>query len=1232
MLNSGAPKHVFFLISVIALLLTALLRFLFISQIQTPALFLENINEQVYHELEDLEQEQENIINKLNRKGFVAFRPLNDEFKYPFYLFRKGETAYWSNNQFVPNYATISGNYDLRFIGIKQGQYLVSKKIVEVDSLDYELFSFLPVFYDSPIDNFYFKSGFNPDLFQSSSVVLQTYPILEKQAIYYNDQYIFSIEFGPDYQLSNEPVQYIIVVLIAITLLSLLAYIVSWVKFFVDKRAIEAGFVFLAFGAFVIRSIMLYLEYPFSYVDLSLFNPIYYTSSAFNPSLGDLLLNSVFLLSLVGYVFRYFHLSSLYKRILKLSELNKSLVTAVLVLLVHYALFLQFIIIRSFYNNSTWSLDITAEIEFPFLKVICFLIFFVGVSCYFLVAHVVYMVAIKVNRKNSVQLLSAYAAGVFVYMTISLIVGDPFFLIALINAVYFGLLSLLQLPPYLAKVRYNSFLYLFVAAMVCALLGGISIADFEKRRMIEDKHRFANQLLLKNDVLGEYLLTEIISGISDDAFILSKMKSPFSDKEDVKTKIKQVYIPSYFDKYDTEVSLFDTGGEPFDRNQKLVNFNFIKFYYNEERNKTEHDDIYFVENPADNFSKEYITLITLKQYGTILGHVMITMKLKKVIPNSLYPELLVDKSFVQSSYTKNYSYAVYDKEVLAGSAGNFNYNRDFRAPLKYNSLLFETGIVINNYHHLAIDGADQKNIIITSPINQVKSIISNFSFLFMIFIFLTMIMLLILTLLLSVRKTNLNLSTRIQLYLNVAFFLPLLAVSISTLSLINSTYKEDVTKQYLDKAETTSNSMVNHLNDFQSGKIEIDQLSNHLTQIARLAEIDINLFETSGHLLSSSQPLIYEKGLMAEYINPEAYSGIIEQKYDRMILNEEVGELFFKTAYVGVKSFRTGELMAMIGIPYFESKEELDAHLIAGLTNIINIFTFVFIIFLAISYMASRVLTSPLQFIAQKLSKTTLSEYNEPIEWDTDDEIGLMVGEYNKMLLKLEESKNAIAQSEKESAWREMAKQVAHEIKNPLTPMKLTLQHLKRTFSNQENKEMIDQPINNLLQQVDTLSDIATSFSAFAKMPIPKNEKFEITRVIREASSLYSSNENSISLKIPDNEIYVIGDEKLMNRIFSNLIINGIQSVKSMNTPEIEIELHIIDKEKVLIKVKDNGEGIDPIIKDKVFIPNFSTKNEGSGIGLAIAKRGVEHAGGAIWFESELMKGTAFFIELPLAM
>jgi signal transduction histidine kinase len=476
-----------------------------------------------------------------------------------------------------------------------------------------------------------------------------------------------------------------------------------------------------------------------------------------------------------------------------------------------------------------------------------------------------------------------------------------------------------------------------------------------------------------------------------------------------------------------------------------------------------------------------------------------------------------------------------------------------------------------------------------------------------------------------------NYATRIQLYLNFAFFTPLVILSLTTLSLIIQAYRLNLESEYLEKAESLSGNIAPAVFEYQEQKISKVALLNRIYEIAQYAGLDINLFNSSGWLIASSQPLIYDNELLSNYINPLGYIDVVEGMADHTVLNEKIGFLKFQNTYTAIKSFESGDLIGILSLPFYASKKDLDHQIINVLINIINIFTVIFLAFLFVSFFASSGLTFPLKLITEKIQKTTLSGYNEPLSWNSEDEIGLMVREYNRMLINLEDSKKALAKSEKESAWREMARQVAHEIKNPLTPMKLTLQHMRRKLDIEGEKpspEKVRQ-IDTLLDQINTLSDIATSFSAFAKMPMPQIEEFDIRKLLLETIALYDKKEfGEIRKEIIDGEIIVSGDRQWIGRAISNIIINGFQASQNTEDPIISVRMKIAEDDLIRIEIEDNGEGVSEEIQDKIFLPNFSTKFTGSGLGLAIAKKGIEHADGKIWFESKKGSGTVFFIEL----
>jgi two-component system, NtrC family, nitrogen regulation sensor histidine kinase NtrY len=242
------------------------------------------------------------------------------------------------------------------------------------------------------------------------------------------------------------------------------------------------------------------------------------------------------------------------------------------------------------------------------------------------------------------------------------------------------------------------------------------------------------------------------------------------------------------------------------------------------------------------------------------------------------------------------------------------------------------------------------------------------------------------------------------------------------------------------------------------------------------------------------------------------------------------------------------------------------------------------------------------------------------------------VNEYNRMINELAISAEKLSRSERESAWREMAKQVAHEIKNPLTPMKLHLQHLQRSIqqsSEAEMREAIQRTAKILIEQIDSLSSIATEFSNFANMPRSQNQVLDLKEIISSVVSLFNQTPNiEIHISNQHDENKVLADRQQLQRVFSNLIKNAIQSIPEDRKGRIQIDIKK-ENNTCIVSVADNGIGIAEDQRAKIFSPSFTTKSTGMGLGLAIVKSTIEQAGGSVWFESKEHEGATFFVELP---
>ena len=302
------------------------------------------------------------------------------------------------------------------------------------------------------------------------------------------------------------------------------------------------------------------------------------------------------------------------------------------------------------------------------------------------------------------------------------------------------------------------------------------------------------------------------------------------------------------------------------------------------------------------------------------------------------------------------------------------------------------------------------------------------------------------------------------------------------------------------------------------------------------------------------------------------------------------------------------------------------------LGSIFNVYVFLFFIVSVIAIFIAQSISKPIALLNQKLSQVKLGKANELIKWDKEDEIGMLIKNYNKMVNQLEESAELLAKTERDSAWREMAKQVAHEIKNPLTPMKMYIQHLEKAIKQQpENAIEISKKISaTLLEQIENLTGIADSFGNVAELPQSYNVKIELNKVVELVHNLFRKREDmDIMLSEPIDPIYVYADKNQLIRILNNLVKNAIESIPADRKGKIHLSLYA-QENKALIKVSDNGMGVPEEMKSKIFQPKFTTKDSGSGLGLAIASNMIESMNGRLYFESDSASGTNFYIELDI--
>nr|NQU90918.1 GHKL domain-containing protein [Bacteroidota bacterium] len=395
---------------------------------------------------------------------------------------------------------------------------------------------------------------------------------------------------------------------------------------------------------------------------------------------------------------------------------------------------------------------------------------------------------------------------------------------------------------------------------------------------------------------------------------------------------------------------------------------------------------------------------------------------------------------------------------------------------------------------------------------------------------------------------------------------------------------------------------------------------------------DINLFDLSGNLISTSRPQIYDEHLISRKMNTTAYGKLVLADNSFFIHSENIGKQDFLSAYIPFIN-NQNETIAFINLPYFAKESDIKSEVSTFLLAYINIYVILIAISIIIALIISNYISRPINMIMDKLKRIKFGGQNEKIIWQRDDEIGNLIFEYNRMIDELSYSAELLARSEREYAWREMAKQVAHEIKNPLTPMKLNVQHLHKSWFDgaQDWNKKLDKFTKSMIEQIDTLSSIASEFSDFAKMPVSKKEYINVIDVVETSTSLFKNYHNiSINIHVSEKiKSTVFADYDQLLRAFNNLIKNSVQAIG--NNLHGNIDINISNKyDSCIIQIKDNGKGIPREFESKIFAPNFTTKSGGMGLGLSIVKNIISSSNGKIEYASALGKGTTFVITIPL--
>lgn len=402
---------------------------------------------------------------------------------------------------------------------------------------------------------------------------------------------------------------------------------------------------------------------------------------------------------------------------------------------------------------------------------------------------------------------------------------------------------------------------------------------------------------------------------------------------------------------------------------------------------------------------------------------------------------------------------------------------------------------------------------------------------------------------------------------------------------------------------------------------------DEIYRIADVQNVNFNIYDLEGQLIKTSRPKFYTDSI-SQCLEAEVLNRLKESSNKRYVQdNLAAGDKYQASfTYITDPKFKP---IGILNLPYYEDNSFNSMELREFLMRLGGVYLIMFVIAIFLAYFISKYITRSLDTISDKLHQTDLTKRNEKIYvQNPSEEISKLIDSYNEMIDELEQSAAKLARSEREQAWREMAKQVAHEIKNPLTPMRLTVQSFERKFDPKDPnaKLKIEEFSKTLIQQIDMMSSIAAAFSNFAEMPAQQNETLNVVKTVKLALDIF--NENYIHFISEEDEIIAKLDRTQLIRVVTNLVKNAIQAIPDVESPRILVSV-VTDGDYVKISVADNGIGISDVVKEKVFEPKFTTKSSGMGLGLGMVKNIVESYKGSISLTSQPGKGSVFTVRFP---
>lgn len=1153
---------------------------------------------------------------------------------YTLLVYSREKLVFWSSNKesLLP-YSLNSIPPKRSFRKLRDGYYMIMVQPLYRKNIAYEKVSFVALYMMQKeygiSENQYLSNECNPEFGISRNFQFGTSPTANSVPFYSSNGEPELHLDRPEYAHTSgfthlqKLLQALTTFLMALFFLALAVYIA-------EKRTPLWGLIFLVSALLLLYASIHGLHFPLDTTGFIIFQKYSEFNSIFG-SIGDLVLNLIGIFIVLFYFKNYLPLRF---REDELKGGNATAYFSVLLIIVLGLVYLSVTIISQILMRTEVNFRLTDYLNFnPGTFAVTFSVILIFASLYLMMSKLIPIVGeLALNFRQRMQ-VAVIVLLIFLFLHVFLWIDASILLICLV------VLGFAAILPWLEEAMQDTWsfkaaiFWIFFFASFTTFL--VNTLGFEKERI--QRRAFAKELASVENKKLEEEFDEI--AILDDPLIKMIFKDPLLPMNSSIKRLKTKYFRNYFSQFTIDIKFYFTDDRPLltsDR-QTLAD---VREKIDRQGVNTQNSYLWKIANPAGRYG--YLAKLPIfakneEGESRTLGYIVMEFEESDPNKSNVYPELVVQDKYRKKVASDAYNFAVYNaSDELESHDGIYSYPK--RLSQEFRIADQQRFISTNGLSHYLEKAENGRTVIVTSKKKTILELFSLFSYIFFFLGMLVFLAILIQSVFSKQGRNSLmyelfysSLKRRINSTILGIIFASFLAIGIITILFFTFRFQKNLQNELLQKQreiQATLEFELNGLDDQEKWKNQnfMDQMIGNISEIHSMS---VNLFDLEGVLLGSSLPVVFESGITSSRMNSTAYHKFTKNYERWFIQNESIGELSFLSSYVLLNDLK-GEPIAYLNLPYYTRDKNLRNEISNFLVALVNVYVLILLLASLLAFLLSNSVTKSLQKIGDKLKELRLGKRNEKLEWPDDDEIGELIKQYNRTIEELDQSAQMLAKSERQFAWQQMAKQIAHEIKNPLTPMKLSIQHLQRAQSENhpEVKELTKRVTKTLIEQIDHLAHIATEFSTFAKVPKASTEVVDLKEALTGIINLYAESSKIRIIKVfPEDDCTVVGDKIQLNRVFHNLVKNAVQATEEKEQPVLIVSIKR-NNGRVLLSFADNGKGIAPKDQEMVFAPNFTTKNSGMGLGLAISQNIIENLGGNIWFESVLGEGTTFFIEL----